>query len=53
MNVEILEDGMERSMKQGLKSLQKMRNILEVSRFNRENGVNGLNLKTRVRRMVE
>lgn len=32
MNVEMLEDGMERSMKLGLKSLQKMRSILEVSR---------------------
>lgn len=31
MNVEILEGEMERSMKQG-KSLQKMRNILGVSR---------------------
>lgn len=31
MSVDISEDGMERSMKQGLKSLQKMRNLLEVS----------------------
>lgn len=32
-SVDISEDGMERSIKQGLKSLQKMRNILEVSRY--------------------
>lgn len=33
MSVDISEDGMERSIKHGLKSLQKMRSILEVSRY--------------------
>lgn len=33
MSVDISEDGMERSIKHGLKSLQKMRNTLDVSTY--------------------
>lgn len=51
MSVDSSEDGMERSIEQGLKSLQKMRNILEVSRYRQRRWYKLFTLK-RVYRVV-
>lgn len=51
MSVDSSEDGMDRSIEQGLKSLQKMRNILEVSRYRQRRWYKLFTLK-RVYRVV-